>query len=53
MGRQKRSIIGQQEGDGESIFSLGFGRQDPISVRATAGGRAELAGDPKINIFTE
>ena len=23
------------------------------AVRATAGGRAELAGDPKLNIFTE
>ena len=22
-------------------------------VRATAGGRADLAGDPKLNIFTE
>ena len=26
---------------------------EPSSVRATADGGAELAGDPKINIFTE
>ena len=25
----------------------------PMGVRATADGRAELAGDPKLDIFTE
>ena len=44
MGRQKRRVIGQQEGDGESIFLLGFGRQDLISLLLGQGARRPLVG---------
>ena len=43
-GEIKRSVIGQQEDDGKSIFSLGFGRQDPISLLLGQGARRPLVG---------
>ena len=55
----------EHEGSGESELGTEYrtmvqrpGRISPLgrsfsAVRATAGGGAELAGDPKLDIFTE
>ena len=43
-GEAKRNVIGQQEDDGESIFLLGFDRQDLISLLLGQRVRRSLVG---------
>ena len=63
---REEGVWGREDGgSGESelgtkyrIIVLRLGRISPLgrsfsAVRATADGKAKLAGDPKLNIFTE
>ena len=63
---REEGVRGREDGGlGESKLGMKYqtivqrpGRISPLGrsfsdVRATAGGRAKLAGDPKLNIFTE